>query len=244
MSNLLSNFTKAPPVAKIIVALDYDNEDDALNLSSKLEPSLCKLKVGKELFTACGPRIVEKLISRGYDVFLDLKFHDIPTTVYKACRVACDLGVWMLNVHASGGEKMLNMAFEAVEASSYKPLLIAVTVLTSMSQQNLNQIGINSTVEEQVIKLAKLAWNNKFDGVVCSALEAPIIKQHTDQYFLAVTPGIRLEQDLDHDQTRVMLPSDAVSNHADYLVIGRPITQALDPHSTLAHLVTQLNSYR
>ena len=203
----------------IIVGLDFDNEKQVMNLVSKLHPSLCKLKVGKELFTTCGPKLVEKLVVSGYDVFLDLKFHDIPNTVYKACKVAANLGVWMVNVHASGGGNMLQMARQAIDESSHKPLLIAVTVLTSMSEADLVQIGINSDVNTQVLRLAKLSYDYGLDGVVCSAQESKRIKEATSSKFLTVTPGIRLASDKSNDQVRIMTPVAALENLADYLVM-------------------------
>ena len=237
-----STETKSP----IIVALDYNNEHDVLNFISKVSPSVCRLKVGKELFTACGPKIVEKLVLSGYDVFLDLKFHDIPNTVYNACKVASELGVWMLNVHCSGGKKMMSDAVHAINDSTHKPLLIGVTILTSMSQDDFNEIGGHGELKTYVTNLAKLAHSSGLDGVVCSALEASIIKQNTANNFLTVTPGIRLQHNdkdvptMKDDQTRIMHPIDAIQNKADYLVIGRPITQAIDPYSTLLTIISEI----
>ena len=226
--------------SQVIVALDYNNELDVINFVSKIDPSLCRLKVGKELFTACGRKLVEKLILSGYDVFLDLKFHDIPNTVYSACKVASNIGVWMLNIHCSGGSKMMQMAANAVNESTHKPLLIGVTVLTSMSQADFSEIGGGCTIAEQVIKLAKLAYTSGLNGVVCSALEASLIKQNTHNDFLTVTPGMRLQQNISDDQTRIMLPREAIKNHADFLVIGRPITQALNPYETLLGILQNI----
>ena len=217
----------------IIVALDYNNESDVMQFIAKLEPNLCKLKVGKELFTSCGPKLIEKLIVSGFDVFLDLKFHDIPNTVYKACKVATDLGVWMLNVHISGGQKMLEMARMAINESTHKPLLIGVTVLTSMNQHDLQQVGINIDLQTHVKNLAKLAYTCGLDGVVCSAHEAQFIKNVTHQNFLTICPGIRLDNSPTDDQQRIMTVTQALNNHADFLVIGRPITQSINPYKTL-----------
>lgn len=225
----------------IIVALDFNNEKDTINLISQLNPSLCKLKVGKELFTACGPKLVEKLIISGYDVFLDLKFHDIPNTVYKACQSAASMGVWMINVHASGGENMLFQAREAINNSSHQPFLIAVTVLTSMTQSDLPAIGINLPLEEYAIKLAKLSAKYELDGVVCSAAEAKMIKQQTHEDFLTVTPGIRLASQQHDDQRRTMTPKEALDNSANYLVIGRPITQSGKPYDILIDIISSIS---
>lgn len=234
------NYNNSP----IIISLDYDNEKQVMDLVNKLDPSLCKLKVGKELFTTCGPKLVENLVVSGYDVFLDLKFHDIPNTVYKACKAAANLGVWMVNVHASGGVNMLKMARQAIEESTHKPLIIAVTVLTSMSEADLVQIGINTNINNQVINLAKLSYECGLDGVVCSAHEAQLIKNNTSNSFLTVTPGIRLADDDHHDQTRIMTPVAALNNMADYLVIGRSITQSPDPYSTLLQILSDINTIK
>lgn len=214
---------------KIIVALDYAEAKSALNLVAQLNPNLCRLKVGKELFTAAGPQLVETLAGKGFGVFLDLKFHDIPTTVAKACEVASKLGVWMLNVHASGGVAMMQAAREGIIKSSHKPLLIGVTVLTSMDQAALNQIGINGSIEEQVLRLARLTEDAGLDGVVCSAQEAAALRSALGKEFYLVTPGIRPANVNADDQSRVVTPTDALRNGASYLVIGRPVTQAPNP---------------
>lgn len=219
--------------SKVIVALDYADAASALKLVNQLDPALCKLKVGKELFTAAGPQLVEKLISKDFKVFLDLKFHDIPNTVAKACEAASNLGVWMLNVHASGGSAMMQAALEGVNKSSRKPYLIAVTVLTSMNQASLNEIGIEDSVENQVLKLARLTQQAGLHGVVCSALEAQLLKQHLPDNFMLVTPGIRPLHVNQDDQSRVVTPSQALHMGVSYLVIGRPITQAADPLKAL-----------
>lgn len=219
--------------SKVIVALDYADAASALKLVNQLDPALCKLKVGKELFTAAGPQLVEKLIAKNFKVFLDLKFHDIPNTVAKACEAASNLGVWMLNVHASGGSAMMQAALEGVNKSSRKPYLIAVTVLTSMNQASLNEIGIEDSVENQVLKLARLTQQAGLHGVVCSALEAQLLKQHLPDNFMLVTPGIRPLHVNQDDQSRVVTPSQALHMGVSYLVIGRPITQAADPLKAL-----------
>ncbi len=230
--------------SKIIVALDFANAASALNLVNQLNPHLCKLKVGKELFTAAGPQLVEQLIAKNFQVFLDLKFHDIPSTVAKACEAASNLGVWMLNVHASGGKSMMQAALEGVNKSHYSPYLIAVTVLTSMNQENLNEIGVNRSIEDQVLNLANLAKIAGLHGVVCSAKEAELLKQNLPQDFLLVTPGIRPAIAQKDDQTRVLTPAQALAAGASYLVIGRTITQAKDPISTLIAIHSEIQSIK
>ncbi|MEQ1598012.1 MAG: orotidine-5'-phosphate decarboxylase [Methylotenera sp.] len=237
---MANNDYKAPE-SKVIVALDYADAASALYLVNQLDPALCKLKVGKELFTAAGPQLVEKLVEKNFSVFLDLKFHDIPTTVKKACQAASSLGVWMLNVHASGGSAMMNAAAEGVDIGSqgsmhninHKPFLIAVTVLTSSNQATLHEIGVENTIENQVLKLAKLTQAAGLNGVVCSALEAQLLRQHLPNDFLLVTPGIRPASASLDDQSRVLTPSQALRMGVNYLVIGRPITQAAKPIEAL-----------
>ncbi len=218
---------------RVIVALDYPDAKSALMLADRLSPSECRLKVGKELFTAAGPDLVKQLAKMGFPVFLDLKFHDIPNTVAAACRVAADLGVWMLNVHASGGRKMMEAAKEAVDQSAHKPLLIAVTVLTSMDEAGLREIGVDRRPAEQVKHLAGLARQSGLDGVVCSAQEAADLRATFGEDFVLVTPGIRPAGTNAGDQSRIMTPASAVRAGSDYLVVGRPITQAEDPLTVL-----------
>ncbi|MGB2833736.1 MAG: orotidine-5'-phosphate decarboxylase [Methylotenera sp.] len=218
---------------KIIVALDYADAASALKLVNRLDPSLCRLKVGKELFTAAGPQLVEQLVASNYGVFLDLKFHDIPNTVAKACAAASNLGVWMLNVHASGGLEMMQAARQAVQQNGTKPILIAVTVLTSMNQATLNQIGISTDLTTHVLNLAKLTQQAGLGGVVCSALEAKMLRAQLGNDFCLVTPGIRPANVNPDDQSRVVTPRDALNNGASYLVIGRPITKAENPLKAL-----------
>lgn len=214
---------------KIIVALDYPQAQSALDLVARLEPSLCRLKIGKELFTLAGPKIVEQCMQRGFEVFLDLKFHDIPNTTAQACKAAASLGVWMVNVHALGGRKMMETAREAVANSAKPPKLIAVTILTSMAQEDLTGIGITASPAEMVLRLATLARDSGLDGVVCSAQEAVMLRQQCGASFNLVTPGIRPADAGADDQSRIMTPSAALKNGASYLVIGRPITKAADP---------------
>lgn len=222
---------------KVIVALDYDNQNEALAFVDRIEPGSCRLKVGKEMFTFFGPDFVRQLHDRGHSVFLDLKFHDIPNTCSKAVKAAADLGVWMVNVHASGGERMMTASREILEPyGKDRPLLIGVTVLTSMEASDLAGIGINCEPHQQVLNLASLAKNNGLDGVVCSAHEAHTLKQSLGQGFKLVTPGIRPAGSDAGDQRRIMTPVEAISAGSDYLVIGRPITQAEDPASVLAQI--------
>lgn len=215
---------------RIIVALDFPSQAPALALADQLDPGKCRLKVGKELFTRSGPQLVTALQDKGFDVFLDLKFHDIPNTTSAAVAAAADLGVWMVNVHASGGEKMMVACRERLESyGARRPLLIAVTVLTSMAADDLAGIGIPASPEAQVSRLAALTKNCGLDGVVCSAQEAPKLKAEQGADFKLVTPGIRPLTADKGDQQRIMTPSDALKAGSDYLVIGRPITQAPEP---------------
>lgn len=218
---------------KILVALDYDNQQQALELVNKLKPELCGLKVGKEMFTLFGPEFVKTLVDRGFKVFLDLKFHDIPNTVAKACKAAAELGVWMVNVHASGGSKMMHAAREAVEAYENRPLLIAVTLLTSMDEVAYSEIGFKRDLPDQVEHFAGIAKSAGLDGVVCSAWEAKRLKEKLGNDFKLVTPGIRPPGTDIGDQSRIMTPEQAVAAGSDFLVIGRPITKASDPLKAL-----------
>lgn len=227
---------------KIVVALDYADTKSALALVNQLDPAICRLKVGKELFTAAGPQLVESLVAKDFGVFLDLKFHDIPTTVAKACEAASRLGVWMLNVHASGGTEMMQAAREGVAKSGHTPLLIAVTVLTSMNQSMLSQIGVAGGLQDQVLRLATLTKTSGLDGVVCSAQEATLLRENLGQNFCLVTPGIRPASASLDDQSRVVTPSEALKLGASYLVIGRPITKATDPLKALQVIHQELQS--
>ncbi|WP_461480844.1 orotidine-5'-phosphate decarboxylase [Porticoccus sp.] len=219
--------------SKVIVALDYHNAAAAQSFVEAVSPQLCKLKVGKELFTQCGPQFVGDLVARGFDVFLDLKYHDIPNTVAKAVKVAAEMGVWMADVHASGGRRMMEGAREALAQCNSDMLLIAVTVLTSFSQEDLAEVGIHCSPEEQVHRLAALAQSSGMDGVVCSAMEASGLRKALGADFALVTPGIRPAEAAGDDQRRVVTPRQAVANGSSYLVIGRPITQSPDPVATL-----------
>jgi len=220
--------------SKICVALDFDNQQQALAFIDSIDPQSCRLKVGKEMFTYFGPDFVRTLVEKGFDVFLDLKFHDIPNTVAKAVAAAAELGVWMVNVHATGGEKMMRAAAASLQPYGDKaPLLIAVTVLTSMEQSELPLIGVSSPLDEHVKRLASLAKECGLDGVVCSAQEATSLKSLLGSTFKLVTPGIRPVGSAVGDQKRIMTPTQAVEAGSDYLVIGRPITQAAKPADVL-----------
>ncbi len=226
----------------IIVALDFNLPEVALSLVDRLTPELCRLKVGKQLFTIAGPALVSQLIQRGFDVFLDLKFHDIPTTVELASRAAANLGVWMLNVHALGGTDMMRAAREGVGHASDRPMLIAVTVLTSMNARDMADIGLAGPPETAVLRLAHLAQLSGLDGVVCSAQEAALLKQHAGADFKLVTPGIRPVSSEQDDQQRVMTPVAALMAGSDYLVIGRPVTHAPDPLLALQEIHQQIST--
>lgn len=225
---------------KIIIALDYADTQPALELVARLEPAMCRLKVGLELFTTARFQLIEQLMQRGFEIFLDLKFHDIPNTAAQACKAAAELGVWMVNVHALGGRQMMEAAREAMSLYTQPPKLIAVTVLTSMAQEDLADLGIVTTPAEMVLRLAKLARDSGLDGVVCSAREAALLRQHCGSEFCLVTPGIRLADAAADDQSRVMTPCAAMGQGADYLVIGRPVTRAADPLQVLQSIIKQI----
>jgi orotidine-5'-phosphate decarboxylase len=229
----------------IIVALDFASPDDALALAARLDPAQCAVKVGKELFTAAGPDVVRALVARGFRVFLDLKFHDIPNTVAQACAAATRMGVWMLNVHASGGRAMLAAARAAVdeaarERGSRAPLLIAVTVLTSLDEAALRETGVPAASAEHAVRLARLAQSCGVDGVVCSAAEAGAMRAALGPAFVLVTPGIRPAGSSTDDQARIVTPQAAVAAGADHLVIGRPIIRSADPLAALAQINASL----
>lgn len=227
---------------KVIVALDYAKAEDALAFVDKLDATLCRVKVGKELFTSAGPDLVRQLHQRGFEVFLDLKFHDIPATTAKAVAAAAELGVWMVNVHASGGEEMLKAAVAALKPyAEQAPKLIAVTVLTSMSQPEMEAIGVEKPLSAQVANLAQMANRCGLDGVVCSAKEAHLLREGLGTDFLLVTPGIRPEGSDHNDQKRVMTPEEAIKAGVSYLVMGRPIREAANPNEVLKKINQQLH---
>ena len=227
-------------LSPIIVALDFPNADAALALAAQLDPAQCRVKVGKELFTRCGPSIVEALQAKGFDVFLDLKFHDIPNTTAMAVKAAAEMGVWMVNVHCSGGLRMMAACRNELDKlSGAKPLLIGVTVLTSMEREDLSGIGLDIEPQTQVLRLARLAQQAGMDGLVCSAQEASVLKVAHPQLQL-VTPGIRPAGSAEDDQRRILTPSQALQAGSDYLVIGRPISQAANPQQALAAVLAEL----
>jgi orotidine-5'-phosphate decarboxylase len=237
----VENVNKPDP--RIIVALDYPDQVAALDLVDQLDPALCRLKVGKEMFTRFGPDFVRQLHNRRFDVFLDLKFHDIPNTAASAVAAAADLGVWMVNVHASGGEAMMKACCERLESYGQdRPLLIAVTVLTSMSESDLKSIGVTASAQAQVSHLAAMAANAGLDGVVCSAREAAALRLERGNDFRLVTPGIRPASAARGDQERIMTPSDAKRAGSDYLVIGRPVTRAESPLKALEVIQAEIEA--
>lgn len=233
-----------PKPSKVIVALDFPDEISALQLVDRLQPEECRLKIGKELFTRLGPSVVEKLAARGFDIFLDMKYHDIPNTVARACVAAADIGVWMLNVHALGGRRMMSAAREALANLRRPPLLIAVTVLTSLDNVALAEVGIDDGAGEQVVRLATLAAGCGLDGVVCSPLEISALRACVDPEFALVTPGVRPRGTDPDDQVRIATPRAAIGAGASYLVVGRPITRAPDPAAVVAALNAECREAR
>lgn len=225
---------------RVIVALDYPKADSAWQLIDQLDASMCRLKIGKEMFTRLGPDFVSQVIDRGFDVFLDLKYHDIPNTVAAACDAAADLGVWMMNLHASGGRRMMETAMERLAKRGDRPLLIAVTILTSLSQAEIAEIGYQGSPAENVSRLAALAEDSGLDGVVCSPREADLLRSERGDDFLLVTPGVRPSSAAKDDQNRVMTPTDAIAAGSSYLVIGRPITGARDPLDALQTIIDEI----
>lgn len=236
--NPLVSTPDAPPTRRpVIVALDFADAAQTLSFVRRLDPALCRLKVGKELFTACGPKLVEQLVNQGFKVFLDLKYHDIPNTVAQACKAAADMGVWLADMHVAGGRRMMEAAAEAVANYRERPLLIGVTVLTSMTAEDLREIGLTQNPQDLVRQWARLAQQSGLDGVVCSAQEAALLRQDLGNDFLLVTPGIRLDTAANtDDQRRIMTPADALAAGSSYLVMGRPITQAADPVAVLREI--------
>lgn len=227
---------------KIIVALDYDDPDSAMSLVRQLDPTKCHLKVGKELFTRSGPRLIEQLRLLGFEIFLDLKFHDIPNTCAQAVRAAADLDVWMVNVHASGGRAMMEAACTALDShSGRRPYLIAVTALTSLETPDLLEVGFKGTAEQLVERLALLTKDCGLDGVVCSSQEVRRLRKILGDNFLLVTPGIRPASTDAGDQKRVMTPGAAIGEGSDYLVIGRPITRSPEPLQALDAIIEEIS---
>lgn len=224
---------------RIIIPLDMEYTS-AVSIADKLDPNICRLKVGNQLFTSSGPKIVKTLHDKGFEIFLDLKFHDIPNTVYESVRSAANLGVWMINVHASGGSKMLDASKKALEGFDKPPLLVGVTILTSISEEILTEIGFNN-LDKQVMRLAKLAQRSGLDGVVCAASDASKVKQTCGESFLTVTPGIRPKDADLNDQSRTSTPKEAIANGSDFLVIGRPITGSEDPTNALENIYKEVS---
>jgi orotidine-5'-phosphate decarboxylase len=224
---------------RIIIPLDMEYTS-AVSIADKLDPNICRLKVGNQLFTSSGPKIVKTLHDKGFEVFLDLKFHDIPNTVYESVRSAANLGVWMINVHASGGSKMLDASKKALEGFDKPPLLVGVTILTSISEEILTEIGFNN-LDKQVMRLTKLAQRSGLDGVVCAASDASKVKQTCGESFLTVTPGIRPKDADLNDQSRTSTPKEAITNGSDFLVIGRPITGSEDPTNALENIYKEVS---
>ena len=224
---------------RIIIPLDMEYTS-AVSIADKLDPNICRLKVGNQLFTSSGPKIVKTLHDKGFEIFLDLKFHDIPNTVYESVRSAANLGVWMINVHASGGSKMLDASKKALEGFDKPPLLVGVTVLTSISEEILTEIGFNN-LDKQVMRLTKLAQRSGLDGVVCAASDASKVKQTCGESFLTVTPGIRPKDADLNDQSRTSTPKEAIANGSDFLVIGRPITGSEDPTNALENIYKEVS---
>ena len=222
---------------KIIIPLDLEYSA-AIHMAKNFDANLCRLKIGSQLFTSSGPQIIKELNSLGFDVFLDLKFHDIPNTVYEAVKSAADLGIWMVNVHASGGRAMLEASKKALDGFDQPPLLIAVTVLTSLSEDSLNEVGIKD-LSEQVLRLAKLTNECDLNGVVCASADVKAIKNRFGKDFVTVTPGIRPNDSKVNDQNRISTPSEAVKNGSDYLVIGRPITESENPTKALEKIIEE-----
>lgn len=227
-------------IKPIIVALDFADPQQALTLADQLDPGQCRVKVGKELFTRGGPVVVESLMNRGFDVFLDLKYHDIPNTVAKACQAAAELGIWMVNVHASGGRRMMEAARESLELYRVRPHLIAVTILTSLADEELAEIGFAGSAADNAIRLAGLARQCGLDGVVCSSREVTSMRDRFGRDFCLVTPGIRPGGHQTDDQRRIMTPGQAILAGSDYLVIGRPITAAADPLMALTTIQAEV----
>ena len=227
--------------SRIIVALDYPEAAPAWALIDQLDPGTCRLKVGKEMFTRLGPEFVRRLVDRGFDVFLDLKYHDIPNTVAAACRAAADLGVWMLNVHASGGRRMMVAAREALEPLAQRPLLVGVTILTSLGQEDIAEIGYTGNAEDNVVRLASLAKESGLDGVVCSPMETTVLRIALGEDFLLVTPGVRPGGSSTDDQRRIKTPAEAITGGSSFLVIGRPVTAAPDPAASLDAIAREVD---
>ena len=229
-------------IPHIIVALDYNKENEALDMAETLDPSLCILKVGLELYISCGPKILKALHKLGYKIFLDLKFHDIKNTVIKSSLVAADLGVWMINVHSSGGVEMMSGVANAIKENNYSTLVTGVTILTSLDNDDIKTIGYSNNTKDQVMKMASLCYDSGLNGIVCSAHEAKNIKNKLKDNFICVCPGIRRTEDDKDDQKRIMTPAIAANNGADYIVVGRPIINSKNPLESLIKIKKEFNN--
>ena len=228
--------------SKIIVALDYSNKNDAISLANKLHPNLCNLKVGLQLFVSCGPEVIQDLHKLGYKIFLDLKFHDITNTVVKSCLAAAELGVWMVNIHSSGGGKMMLQTMKEMKQNNHSTLVLGVTMLTSIDENEMKEIGYKNSMEQQVLQMAEMSYRSNLNGIVCSAQESKLIKLRFPNNFLCVCPGIRSTDDCKNDQKRIMTPKMAFENGADYIVVGRPISQSDDPLEALKRIKKEFNN--
>jgi len=228
--------------SKIIVALDYSNKNDAISLANQLHPSLCNLKVGLQLFVSCGPEVIQDLHKLGYNIFLDLKFHDITNTVVKSCLAAAKLGVWMVNIHSSGGGKMMLQTMKVMKQNNHRTLVLGVTMLTSIDENEMKEIGYKNSMEQQVLQMAEMSYRSNLNGIVCSAKESKIVKSRFPDNFLCVCPGIRSIDDSKNDQKRIMTPRMAFENGADYIVVGRPITESENPLETLKSINKEFNN--
>ena len=228
-------------IPKLFIAIDQNDINKAKDLIQKLSPEICGIKIGKELFTVCGPEIIEWSQAKGFKIFLDLKYHDIPNTVEKACYAASEMGISILNVHALGGKDMMLAAKEGVDKSNNNPYLIAVTLLTSMDARALKEIGLTSSVSDQVLNLAINTGQAGLDGIVCSAKDIPIIKNKFPENVLYVTPGIRLNNSAKDDQKRIATPFEAIEMGSNILVIGRPITQAINPEAVIKEIIKEIS---
>ena len=228
--------------SKIIVALDYSNKNDAISLANKLHPNLCNLKVGLQLFVSCGPEVIQDLHKLGYKIFLDLKFHDITNTVVKSCLAAAELGVWMVNIHSSGGGKMMLQTMKEMKQNNHSTLVLGVTMLTSIDENEMKEIGYKNSMEQQVLQMAEMSYRSNLNGIVCSAQESKLIKLRFPNNFLCVCPGIRSTDDCKNDQKRIMTPKMAFDNGADYIVVGRPISQSDDPLEALKRIKKEFNN--
>ena len=223
---------------QIIVALDFDSVEEVNSVVRLLNPDIYRLKVGKQLYASEGPKILENLNKKGFDIFLDLKLHDIPNTVYKALKNLLDHKVWMTNIHLLGGEEMIQAAREAKEDTKSKAFLIGVSVLTSLSKKNIRNMGFSIEISELVKILSVIASKNNIDGVVCSANEVPEIKENLGEDFITVTPGIRIQQEND-DQSRVATLKEATKNGSEYIVLGRELTAS----KNISKMIKKLESY-